>query len=97
MRTTSLSLDEIKAFSPLQFQELYDEVSYQEAVKSYETAMYIANLLAAIANTIPRKGGRGYKADDFLKIEPPQRRKLTTDKEDFEGMTKQVGIKLPSK
>ena len=91
-----MSLTEIKALTLSQFKDIYDEVTYQESVKSYETAMYVANILAGIENTIPRKGGRGKSGSDFIKIEPPQRGKVNA-KEDFKEMTKQAGIKLPSK
>ena len=83
--------------TPGQFRELYDEVVFQERVSDYETALYVANILAAITNTIPRKGGRGYTAKDFMEIKPPKRGGESLSKEEIKTMADSFDIKLPSK
>ena len=71
---TGMTLTEIRQLSPAQFHDLSQEVAYQESVSAHMTAQYVAHVLAAIANTIPRgKGAKAYTASDFLTTEPPQR------------------------
>jgi len=51
----------------------------------------VASILAAIANTIPSKSRRIYKARDFLSYPEPKRE---PDKS-LEELAKEKGIKLP--
>ena len=101
LRKTSLTLAEIKSLSLEQFQELFVEVSYQESVEEYQTAGYIANLLAAIANTVPRKSNKVYRVSDFLKSQPPKRSGVADPvadaKLELEDLAKKFSIRLPIK
>ena len=84
------SLDEIGALTPKQFNELMEELQFQEAQEQYRRDHNVASILAAIANTIPSKSHRTYKAKDFIGQEP-QREKEKTLKE----LAEEKGIKLP--
>ncbi len=103
LRKTSLTLAEIREGLDIgQFQELFAEVAYQEAVDDYQQASYMANLLAAIANTVPRKSQKTYDAAYFLKDTKPPRRigpdgVVLNDKEELELLAKRFGIKLPGR
>lgn len=95
LRKTSLTREEIGHLSPAQFGELIKEVSYQEAVETYQQQHQLASLLAAIYNTIPRKrGSKVFKAEDFLVSDPPQRN-LKADS--LDEIANERGIRLPSK
>ena len=84
------SLDEIGALTPKKFNELMVELQFQEAQEQYRQDHNVASILAAIANTIPSKSHRTYKAKDFIGQEP-QREKGKTLKE----LAEEKGIKLP--
>lgn len=100
LRKTGMSLDEIRKLSPSQFRQLFEEVEYQESLTEYQTAMYVGSILAAIANSVPRKGNKTYRAKDFINIKLPRRR---TDKsnvsehERLEALAEKYSIKLPSR
>ena len=66
------------------------ELQFQEAQEQYRRDHNVASILAAIANTIPSKSRRTYKAKDFIGQEP-QREKEKTLKE----LAEEKGIKLP--
>lgn len=85
---------EIGALTPMQFAEILNEVMFQESVEEYRRQFAIASILAAIYNTIPRKGKKVYKPSDFLKGDMPSRNKQASD---IEAMAKTRGIRLPSK
>ena len=85
--------NEIGALTPIQFAEILKEILYQESVEEYRNQYSVASILAAIYNTIPRKGGKVYKASDFLKGDMPSRR----IKDDLEQMADKRNIKLPTK
>ena len=87
---------EIGQLSPVQFNELLNELYYQELIDEYRRQHSIASLLAAIYNTIPRKrGSKVLKASDFLSGEMPERNPKPQDS--LDKMAKDKGIKLPSK
>ena len=99
LRKTSLSLHEIKALKLAQLKEIYDEVAYQEDNERHETGTYVAHILAAIGNTIPRKNWKALTASDFMTSKPPKRigdKKVDTGDE-IKILAKRFGIKLPSK
>lgn len=100
LRKTSLTLAEIRKLEPVQFKDLYEEVAFQESVENYRTATFVANLLAAIANTVPRKVAKTYKAADFLSTDQPRRSgkdAITDAKEELEALAKKFDIKLPAR
>ncbi len=88
------SREEIGKLHPLQFIELYNELAYQESVDEYRRQCSVALILAAIANTIPRKrGSKTYQAKDFLKGNMPERQ--SKQQVSLEKMAEDKGIKLP--
>ena len=98
LRKTGLSLAEIRGLEPAQFRELFEEVAYQEEVAEYQTASYVASLLAAIANTVPRKVNKTYKVSDFLQADRPRRAgEAPTKKEELTALAERFGIKLPAR
>jgi len=100
LRKTSLTLTEIRHLGLKQFQEILEEVSFQESVAEYQTGTYVASLLATIANTIPRKGGRGYRVDDFIGMKKPARRTAGAEdnqKAELEALAARFGVKLPTR
>ncbi len=100
LRKTSLSLHEIKALKLAQLREIHDEVVFQENSERYETLTNVAHILAAIANTVPRKERKGFTVKDFLKAKPPRRlgEKAEIDTgEEIKELAKRFGIKLPTK
>ena len=84
------SLDEIGALTPRQFNELMVELQFQEAQEQYRRDHNVASILAAIANTIPSKSHRTYKAKDFIGQEPQREKEKT-----LEELAGEKGIKLP--
>ena len=101
LRKTGMTLDEIRKLSPGQFKDILEEVEYQESVADYQTGYYIASLMATIANTVPRKGGRTYKAADFLNRKEPRRvgdkGAPANAKEELEALAKKFNVRLPAK
>lgn len=101
LRKTGMPLAEIKGLDLQQFQQLLEEVIYQEEVAEYEVIHYLAQILAAIANTVPRRGGRTFTASDLINVKRPTRpgsEEVKVDtREGLEIMAKRFGIKLPSK
>ena len=93
-RKLGWSREEIGQLTPPQFQEILIELLYQEPVEQYNRSHQVASILAAIANTIPRKrGSKALKASDFLAGKAPDRNPQpeTTLEEEAE----KKGIKLP--
>ena len=66
------------------------ELQFQEAQEQYRQDHNTASILAAIANTIPSKSHKSYKAKDFIGQEP-QREKGKS----LEELAEEKGIKLP--
>jgi len=99
LRKTGMTLTEIRELDLKQFGEIYSEVAFQESVEEYQKAKYLAHILAAIANTIPRKSSRSYRADDFLLSEEPRRPGSSPggDKEELKALAERFGIKLPTR
>lgn len=101
LRKTGMPLGEIRKLSPGQFKDLLEEIEYQEAVADYQTGYYIASLMATIANTVPRKGGRTYKSADFLGRKEPRR--VNADgtpqdpMEELTALAAKFKIKLPGR
>ncbi len=96
LRKTSLTRAEIGKLTPSQFAEILKELYYQESVEEYRNQFNVAEVLAAVYNTIPRRqGSKVYKASDFLTGGPPERNpqpENTLDK-----MAEEKGIKLPTR
>jgi len=95
LRKTNLTLSEIGKLTPSQFNEILREVYFQESADIYREQHSVASLLAAIYNTIPRKGGKTYKASDFLKGEMPVRNPKPQDS--IDKLAEDRGIKLPTR
>jgi len=86
----------IGQLTPLQFNELINELYYQENTETYHKLHSIASIIAAIYNTIPRKrGSKVFKAEDFLNGTIPERNPKAEDS--VETMADKRGVKLPSK
>ncbi len=87
---------EIGQLTPIQFNTILKELYYQESVDEWRRMHTVANILAAIYNTIPRKRGHGAcKAGDFLTGGMPTRENRKQDS--LEKLAADKGIKLPSK
>lgn len=84
------SLREIGELTPRQFDEIIEEVQFQEAQEQYRQDHNIASILAAIYNTIPRKG-RAHKARDFMGMAEPHRKQEKT----LEELAEEKGITIP--
>ncbi len=65
--------EDIGKLHPIQAVELYNELVYQESVDEWQKQLCIANILAAIYNTVPTKSHKVYKATDFLSSDKPSR------------------------
>ena len=85
------SLKEIGGLTIKQFNEIMEELQFQESQEQYRQDHNVASILAAIANTIPSKSHRTYKAKDFLARAESQREKGKS----LEELAEEKGIKLP--
>ena len=95
-RKLKWSRAEIGQLSPMQFNDLLNELYYQESVDDWRRMHSVANILAAIYNTIPRKkGSRPVKAKDFLSSDMPERHPKS--EKTVDQMAEDKGIKLPDK
>ena len=100
LRKTSMTRTEVMELTIKELRGLLAEVQFQDAVQEYQENMRLAHLLAAIANTVPRKTPKTYKATDFLKGSPPRRRGKNVagdEKENLQALAKRFGIKLPGR
>jgi len=82
---------EIGELTPSQFNELLEELQFQEAQEQYWQDYNIASILAAIYNTIPTKSHKTYKPRDFLGRAEPQRQQEKSLKE----LAEEKGIQMP--
>ena len=85
------SRKEIGELTPNQFNEIMVELQFQESQERYREDHNVASILAAIANTIPSKSRKTYKARDFLGYPEPTR---GTDKS-LKELAQEKGIELP--
>ena len=85
------SRKEIGELTPKQFNEIMVELQFQESQERYREDHNVASILAAIANTIPSKSRRAYKARDFLSYPEPTREQEKSLKE----LAQAKGIELP--
>ena len=99
LRKTTLTIKAIGKLKPADFIDLLTEVHYQEAMEDYQTDARLANLLAAIANTVPRKPAKTYRVSDFLGTMPQRvgEEAIVDEKTKLETLAKQFNIKLPVK
>ncbi len=100
LRKTSMALAEIRSLTITQLWELLTEVQYQEALDEYNTDSRLANIMATIANTVPRRTAKTYKASDFLKGKPQRKGEknvVEDEKEVLQALSKRFGIKLPGR
>ena len=86
------SRKEIGELTPKQFNEILKELQFQEAQERYRKDHNVASILAAIANTIPSKSHRVYKARDFMSYPEPKR----GQEKSLEELANEKGIELPS-
>lgn len=86
---------EIGQLSPAQFNAILKELCYQESVDEWRKTHTVANILAAIYNTIPRKNKGALKASDFMSGSMPTREVKKVDT--LEKLANDKGIKLPPK
>ncbi len=84
------TLKEIGELTPKQFNEILEELQFQEAQERYRQDHNTASILAAIANTIPSKSHKSYKARDFIGKEPQREKERP-----LEELAEEKGIKLP--
>jgi len=89
------SRKEIGELTPKQFNEIMVELQFQESQERYREDHNVASILAAIANTIPSKSHRTYKAKDFLGYPEPKRE--TAQEKSLEDLAKDKGIQMPQK
>jgi hypothetical protein len=87
--------EEIGKLSPIQFNTILKELYYQESVDEWRRMHTVANILAAIYNTIPRKNRGALKAGDFLQGAMPQRGGKKQDS--LEKLAVDKDIRLPKK
>ena len=100
LRKTSMSLGEIRSLTLNQLWDLLTEVQYQESLDDYKTDNRLANILATIANTVPRRPAKTYKSTDFLKGRPQrkgEKNAVEDEKEILQALSKRFGIKLPGR
>ncbi len=84
------TLKEIGELTPKQFNEIIAELQFQEAQEQYRQDHNVASILAAIANTVPSKSHKSYKARDFIGKEPEREKQKP-----LEELAEKKGIKLP--
>jgi len=84
-----------KLHDPGVFYALLKELYYQESVDEWRRMHTVANILAAIYNTIPRKNKGALKAGDFLSGGIPQREVKKVDS--IEKLASDKDIRLPKK
>ena len=89
-RKLGWSLREIGELTPKQFNEIMEELQFQESQERYRQDHNVASILAAIANTVPTKSHKVYKARDFIGAEPAREKERP-----LEELAKEKGIKLP--
>ena len=87
------TLKEIGGLTPKQFNEIMEELQFQEAQERYREDHNVASILAAIANTIPSKSHKTYKARDFLSYPEPKR--ITEKEKSLEELAEEKGIQMP--
>ena len=87
------SRKEIGELTPKQFNEILEELQFQESQERYRQDHSVASILAAIANTIPSKSHRTYKARDFLGYPEPKR--VEPKEKTLKELAKEKGIELP--
>ena len=87
--------EEIGKLSPIQFNTILKELYYQESVDEWRRMHTVANILAAIYNTIPRKNRGACKAGDFLQGGMPTRENKKQDS--LEKLAADKDIRLPKK
>lgn len=88
---------EIGELSPNQARAILKELYYQESVDEWRRQYALANILAAIYNTIPQKAGhKPLTAKDFLSSDMPTR-EGDKKKSDVNELAIKKGIKIPSK
>ena len=89
------SRKEIGELTPKQFNELMEELQFQESQEQYRQDHAIASILAAIYNTIPRKSHKTFKPKDFLSRTEPKR--ATVEEKSLEDIAREQGIRMPQK
>ncbi|MBA7602015.1 hypothetical protein ES703_09100 [subsurface metagenome] len=67
------SREEIGELTLTQFNEILEELQFQEAQEQYRQDFSIASILAAVYNTIPSKSRKTFKPRDFLGGAEPKR------------------------
>ena len=87
------SRKEIGELTPQQFNELMEELQFQESQEQYRQDHAVASILAAIYNTIPRKGHKTFRPRDFLSRAEPKR-EIVTEKS-LEDLAREKGIQIP--
>jgi len=96
-RKTSWGRKELRELHPAQLLEFYNEVVFQESQEEWRNQNNLANILAAIYNTIPRKkGSKTLNAKDFFEVEKPMRQG-EKKKDVITELAETVGIRLPEK
>ena len=86
------SRKEIGKLTPEQFNDIMEELQFQESLEQYRQDYSVASILAAIANTVPSKSHRTYKARDFLSSSEPTRE----PEKSLKDLAEEKGIELPS-
>lgn len=89
------SRKEIGELTPGQFNELMEELQFQESQEQYRQDHAVASILATIYNTMPSKSHRTYKPKDFLSSAEPRRH--PAEEKSLEDIAKEKGIQMPQK
>ncbi len=92
VRKLKWTKDEIGKLNLAQAAEIFNELVYQESVENYLRQYNVASILAAIYNTIPRRGGKILHAEDFMPIERPHR---IGESSEVDKLADSEGIRLP--
>jgi len=87
------SRKEIGELTPKQFNELMEELQFQESQEQYRQDHAVASILAAIYNTIPSKSHRVHKPKDFSSSAEPRRHPI--EEKSLEDIAKEKGIQMP--
>lgn len=91
---TGWTLDYIRNMSFLDFIVVQNELMYIKARRDYQLMQGFASLMATTVNCNVGRGGRTYKAEDFIGSPPTRIKEGETD---LWTIAKTEGIRLPKK
>ena len=96
-RKTGWTWDYIGELPVAKLVSIYSELIFQESVDKWESNRNLAEVLAAVYNTIPRqKGSKTFSAKDFYDTQQPSRDGVgKVEMDEVDSMADAIGIQLP--